>query len=92
MLQVWTIKGVMVFEKPMDMPVANWNICGNKLVFMEDIASTDIYLVKLFLDKEPVVFKFKLPSSTSGNLDNSYYDATIENLRVPEDIKASRAD
>ena len=36
LLQVWTIHGVMVFERPLSKPVATWNICGDKLLFQED--------------------------------------------------------
>ena len=33
LLQVWTKKGEMVFEMPLDHPVCNWNISNNKFVF-----------------------------------------------------------
>ena len=33
LLQVWTKKGEMVFEMPLDYPVCNWNISNNKFVF-----------------------------------------------------------
>ena len=63
LLQVWSINGVMVFEKPLDKPVVNWNVSRNKLLFQEDNfdSSNKVYLVKLFIDKPPIVFKFSLP-------------------------------
>ena len=67
----------MVFEKPLDKPVANWNISGNKFVFIEETQSTDVYLVKLFLDKQPVVFKFVLPISLTKYQVNSHYDPAL---------------
>ena len=57
LLQVWTIKGEMVFERCLKEPPANWNISGNKLIYKEKASSDDIYLVKLFLDKQPALFK-----------------------------------
>ena len=65
LLQVWSINGVMVFEKPLDKPVVNWNISRNKLLFQEDTfnSSNEVYLVKLFIDKPPIVFKFSLPAA-----------------------------
>ena len=33
LLQVWTREGVMVFERPMEKPVCNWNISKDKLLF-----------------------------------------------------------
>ena len=64
LLQVWTINGDMVFEKPLDEPVANWNIQGNIFIFQEDSfeGSNIVYLVKLFLESQPVVFEFSLPA------------------------------
>ena len=41
--------------------------------------------MKLFLDKEPILFKFTLPTgATSGNI-NSTYDSNLDNYIVPED-------
>ena len=33
LLQVWTKKGDMVFERPLNMPICNWNISGDKFIF-----------------------------------------------------------
>ena len=66
LLQVWSINGVMVFEKPLDKPVVNWNVSRNKLLFQEDVfnsSNNEVYLVKLFIDKPPIVFKFSLPAA-----------------------------
>ena len=63
LLQVWTIKGEMIFEKPLMKPVVNWNMSKDRLMFVEEARSTTFYLVKLFEDKKPVIYKFKLPDS-----------------------------
>ena len=51
----------MVFEKSLDKPVANWNISEKMLVYLEDTHSPEINVVKLLEDKEPVLFKVRLP-------------------------------
>ena len=33
LIQVWNLKGQMVFERPLKQPVANWNITENVLMF-----------------------------------------------------------
>ena len=47
LLQVWTDKGEMIFEKPLAKRVANWNISNNKFVFQETRDSQDVYVVRL---------------------------------------------
>ena len=41
----------MVFEKPLDYPVCNWNIAKDKFVFQLSPDTPQIYLVKLYLEK-----------------------------------------
>ena len=61
LLQVWSRYGNMVFEKPMANPCTNWNISENIFVFSEKVDCETVWLVKLSLEKEPVVFKFNMP-------------------------------
>ena len=61
LLQVWSRYGNMVFEKPMKEPCTNWNISENIFVFSEKVDCKTVWLVKLSLEKEPVVFKFNMP-------------------------------
>ena len=56
LLQVWTQKGEMVFERKLREPVSNWNISGDKLIFQEKHDSSTIWVVKLFREKSPVLF------------------------------------
>ena len=63
LLQVWSNKGEMLFEKPLMKPVVNWNISKDRLMFIEEIDSTTFYLVKLFPDEQPIIYRFWLPSS-----------------------------
>ena len=71
---MWTIKGELIFEKPLEKPVANWNISRNKLVFMEEATSNVIWIVKLSMEHEPVVYKFNIPQSIIADNLNSFYD------------------
>ena len=61
LLQVWTREGKMIFERALDVPIMNWNISGNKFVFQETRQSRAIFIVKLFKDRTPMLFKFNLP-------------------------------
>ena len=79
LLQVWTRKGDMVFERALDQPCCNWNIADDKFMYQETPESPEIYLVRLFIDKKAIVFKFTLPSeadeeSIVDNRTNTYYD------------------
>ena len=50
LLQVWTDEGEMIFERPLETPPANWNISGNKLIYLEETNAKVVHLVKLFVD------------------------------------------
>ena len=97
LLQVWSIKGELVFEKPMEKPVTSWNVSRNKLLFQEDDDNPNlVYLVKLFIDKPPVAFKFYLPEDRrvrpqelstksdpkAANLDAGSHRAFNESSRI----------
>ena len=87
LLQVWTINGQMVFEKPLHKPPANWNICGNKLLYLEDTNSEVVHLVYLYIDTAPRLFKFILPIDLIQGRVNSVYSAGDNNFMVPQDRK-----
>ena len=87
LLQVWTINGQMVFEKPLHKPPANWNICGDKLLYLEDTNSEVIHLVKLYIDAAPRLFKFIMPIDLIRGRVNSVYSAGENNFMVPQDRK-----
>ena len=87
LVQVWNSNGDLVFEKPLSKPVCNWNISNNKFIFLEDCNSCDIWLVKLFMDKEPVLYKLTLPGGIIKDRENTYYDAFQEKLVVPGEKK-----
>ena len=74
LLQVWTIKGEMIFEKPLVKPVSNWNISDNILLFLEEINSTEVWVVKLYENQAPTLFKFIIPSLSRDKAINSVYD------------------
>ena len=73
----------MVYERALESPCSNWNIAGNKFIYTLTPNSSEIFLVKLFLDKEPVVFKFKLPEHLTRGLINCYFDPVLDNFVVP---------
>ena len=75
----------MVFERPLAKPPANWNIAGDKLLYLEETNSTEVNLVKLFLDKAPVLFKFSLPSALIEGRINSVYNVDAKNFIVLKD-------
>ena len=75
----------MIYEKSLARPVANWNISANKFVFLEDAASTEIHLVKLFSDKEPVLFKFVLPARMTEGKVICAYDSVTQNFIIPQE-------
>ena len=74
LLQVWTKKGEMVFEKALQQPVCNWNISGNVFLFQEKTDSSDIFLLRLYKDQQAVLFKFKLPPNIFEGRINTKFD------------------
>ena len=61
----------MIFEKPLQKSVANWNISDNIFIFQETRESEHVYVVKLCDDdkdgqpcvpyKTPIIYKFSNP-------------------------------
>ena len=85
LLQVWTDTGEMVFERPLEQPPANWNISGNKLVYLEETNAKVIHIVKLFVDKQPILFELILPIDVTSGLVNSKYDDDAHNFMIPQE-------
>ena len=83
LLQVWTSNGDMVFEKSLRQPISNWNISGDKFLFQESKDSEYVHIVKLFLDEQPYLFRFKLPLEDQSHRKNSYYDPDLERIVIP---------
>ena len=82
----------MIFEKSLPKPVSNWNICGSRLIFQEEPDSKEVWLVKLYEDKKPIVYKFTLPASVTEGEGrsapiNSYFDTERNAFMVPPEIK-----
>ena len=76
LLQVWNKLGEMVFERSLNQPVANWNISGDIFMYQEDSKDSHIWLIKLYKQKSPHIFKITLPDGVmdSENRVNSYFD------------------
>ena len=84
LLQVWSKLGNMVFERPMMEPCTNWNSSDNIFLFSEDSNCENVWLVKLSIEKEPVVFKFVMPSHVIRGHENSKWDG--KNYHIPDDV------
>lgn len=91
LLQVWTKFGQMVFERSLHQPVSNWNISHDRFIFQESSDSPDIYVVHLYLDKQPYLSKFRLPDSVTKNRSNSTYWSKDKNRFIipPEELHQS---
>ena len=76
----------MVFERPLKQPPANWNISGDKLVYLEETNARVIHMVKLFVDKQPILFEFILPIDVTSGLVNSKYDYDAHNFIIPQEM------
>lgn len=72
----------MIFERPLSKPPANWNIQLDKLIFLEETNAKEIYMVKLFTDKKPILFSLKLPDDLTHGLINSSYDHDVQNFVI----------
>ena len=83
LLQVWTNRGQMVFERSLMQPISNWNISHDKFCFQEDRESNEIYVIQLFLDKQPQIFKFILPSDVTKGRINSYWSRDDQKFVIP---------
>ena len=53
--------------------ISNWNISKDKFIFQEHTYSNEIYIVKLYKDKQAVVLKFILPQHAVANRINTLY-------------------
>ena len=87
LIQVWTLKGELVYEKPLEKPLANWNISDDRFMFLEDTYSTSIWLVKLFEDKAPVIYRFEIPAKVVAGRINSVWNEDEENFVIPKEDK-----
>ena len=74
LLQVWSKFGDMVFERKLRLPISNWNISDDKFIFQENKDDPTVYVVKLYLDKPPYIFKFNLPDTITHGRQNTVYD------------------
>ena len=64
LMQVWTKKGELAFERKLDKPVDNWNISTDKLLFHETEDSDTIHVVKLRAQSTSTLYELKLPAGT----------------------------
>jgi len=93
LLQVWTQKGDMVFEKALHKPVCNWNITKDKFLFQEEPNRPEVFLVDLRLNRAPKIFQFNIPKHISRGRVNSFWDDATKKITVPaEEANSNKID
>ena len=81
LLQVWNLKGEMVYERQMARPVINWNVVGDIFLFQEAPerhSDSMIHMVRLFEDKkpDPLSFRLQLPKKEMDFLKDRSHATT----------------
>ena len=72
-------------------PPANWSISDNRLVYVEDEDHSKITLVKLFRDKEPILYKFTLPENFIKGQAHESFDTSTPTIKIDAAIEAQRS-
>jgi len=85
LLQVWTNRGKMVFERPLREPISNWNISADKFVFQQTKKSNEVFVIRLFLDRPAIIFKINLPENFHKNRENATFDADKGKFVIPNE-------
>lgn len=67
LLQVWSQKGYLYYERKMAEKPCMMNIIGKVVIFKEDAEDNDVYVVKLRMQKHASLFKFTLPACCFGD-------------------------
>ncbi len=75
----------MVFEKKLQQPISNWNMCGDKLIFQEKFDDPSVFIVKLFKDSAPKLFRFDFPESVVKMRVNTKWNETSQRFEVPSE-------
>jgi hypothetical protein len=63
LLQVWSNRGEMIFERALEKPISNWNISTDKFLFQEADKPSTIFLLKLELEKRSTLFELQIPQA-----------------------------
>ena len=82
LMQVWTKKGELAFEKKLDKPVHNWNISTDKLLFHETEDSDTIHVVKLRSQSTSTLYELKLPPGTFEDEIKSQLNEEVLNIPI----------
>ena len=83
LLQVWTIEGILVFERSMHKPVCNFCISDDKFLFQEEPTSPTIFFVRLYLDKPVYVYKLNFDGKLIEGLVNTVFQG--DKYVIPDD-------
>ena len=60
LVQVWNTSGVLVFERALHRPCANWNIVKNVFLFQETEESEEVWMIKLRRDRVSSIYCIKI--------------------------------
>ena len=55
-------------------------------MFQQKLTSTSVFVVRLFVDRPAVIFKFNLPEDVHKNRINSYYDRELKKIVIPKEV------
>jgi hypothetical protein len=77
----------LIFERPLHKPVSNWNIAQDTFLFQEETNSPEVFLLRLFIDKPALFFKFSFPQSVTEGLINVVYDNTAQRFIIQKEAE-----
>lgn len=89
LLQVWSIKGELVFERALHSPIVNWNIMDDVFLFQQTLGEEVLTLVRLYPDRQAQVYEIVMPQSAfAGNADDDLVNTDFKNEKfvVPVEI------
>ena len=92
----------MLFEKPLRDPVSNWQMNLGKFLFQEDPEKSEVFMVRLFDQEKPRIYKFQLPmrvffaqnplrESSKKNITNIAETKSFADFGSEIDLEESRA-
>ncbi len=58
-------------------------MCGDKLIFQEKFDDPSVFIVKLFKDATPKLFRFDFPESAVKRRVNTKWNARSEKFEIP---------
>ncbi len=75
----------MVFERKLRQPVGNWNVTHDKFIFQEKIDDPSIYVLKLWKDRTPKLFRFDFPDFAVKKRINTKWSEKNQRFEIPKE-------